>query len=97
MLMVTLVDSLHFRRALPMTQGSTGQAQAYATRTESVLDLAVYKLIDGRENSYASPLATHGFVKETVPPKAGDKAVLDESGMPVLPKRENAGHNIFVN
>lgn len=85
MLLVTLADSLHFRRALPIVNGG---AQAYDTRTESVLDSGLAKLIDSREKSYSSPLATHGFTKETVPPKLGDKPVLDENGMPALPKRE---------
>jgi peptide/nickel transport system permease protein len=89
LLLLTMVDCLHFRRALadaPNTQGK--QAQAYNTRTESVLDLALQRLIDGRENSYSAPLAIHGFVKETVPPKPGVQPVLDASGVPELPKRE---------
>ncbi len=84
-LLVTLADSLHFRRALPMAEGS--QAQAWDTRTESVLDLALQPLIQSRENSYSAPLATHGFLKETVPPKAGEKPRLDASGAPMLPQR----------
>jgi len=84
MLLLTLADSLHFRRALPAVGGA---AQAYDTRTESVLDLALAKLIASRENSYSRPLATHGFTKESVRPKAGEKPVLDAAGMPVLPKR----------
>lgn len=84
MLVVTSADSLHFRRALPSVNGST---LAYDTRTESVLDLALVKLIASRENSYSRPLATHGFSKETVPPKAGEKPQVDENGLAVLPKR----------
>lgn len=85
MLLTTLVDSLHFRRALPSVAGGV---PAYDTRTESVLDLALAKLIAIREKSYSEPLAVHGFVKETVPPKAGVKPVLDDSGAPLLPRRE---------
>ena len=86
---VTMVDSLHFRRALDQVERpGPPQAQAFATRTESVLDLALQILINGRENSYSAPLATHSFVKETVPPKPGIKPVLDASGAPDLPKRE---------
>jgi peptide/nickel transport system permease protein len=84
MLISTLVDSVHFRRALPARDGAT---LAYDTRTESLLDLVLQPLILGRENSYSRPLATYGFAKETVPPKAGDKPVLDAAGMPALPKR----------
>jgi peptide/nickel transport system permease protein len=84
MLLSTLVDSVHFRRGLPERAGAT---LAYDTRTESLLDLALQPLIQGRENSYSRPLATLGFAKETVPPKAGDKPVLDAQGIPALPKR----------
>lgn len=84
MLLTTLIDSVHFRRALPEREGAT---RAYDTRTESLLDLALQPLILSRENSYSRPLATHGFTKETVPPKAGEAPVLDAQGMPALPKR----------
>jgi peptide/nickel transport system permease protein len=85
-LLITLVDSLHFRRALPPTPGDTGVA--YDTRTESLLDVALKPLIDSREKSYSAPLATHGFVKETISPKAGEKPRLDAHGVPMLPPRE---------
>ena len=84
MLLTTLIDSLHFRRALPSVAGGV---PAFDTRTESVLDLALAKLIASREKSYSEPLATHGFVKETVPPKPGVKPKLDEFGATELPKR----------
>jgi peptide/nickel transport system permease protein len=84
MLLLTLADSLHFRRALPAVKQG---ALAFDTRTESVLDMALAKLVATREKSYSRPLATHGFVKETVPRKAGEKAVLDAAGAPVPPPR----------
>ena len=84
MLLITLVDSVHFRRALPDVAGG---AQAFDTRTESVLDLGLSKLIASRENSYSQPLATHGFSKQAVPPSPGAKPMLDEHGVPVLPAR----------
>jgi peptide/nickel transport system permease protein len=84
MLAITLVDSVHFRRALPAVQGAV---TAYDTRTASLLDLGLARLIEGRENSYSQPLATHGFTKETVPPQAGARPAVDEHGLPVLPKR----------
>lgn len=84
MLGVTVADSLHFRKALPAINGG---AQAYDSRTESVLDLALAKLIRHRENSYSSPLATHGFVKESGVPKAGSKPRFDENGMALPPPR----------
>jgi peptide/nickel transport system permease protein len=58
---VTLVDSLHVRRALPTTDGST----VYDTRTLSALDLLLERQIGMREVSYSVPLGTHGFSKES--------------------------------
>ncbi len=84
MLGVTLLDSMHFRRALPAVVGG---AAAFDTRTESLLDVMLQRLVVSRENSYSQPFATHGFVKETVPPEPNAKAVLDASGAPALPRR----------
>ncbi len=61
-LLVTLADSLHLRRALPTTDGST----VYDTRTLSLLDVALERQIGMREVSYSVPLGTHGFNKESV-------------------------------
>lgn len=70
---VAVVDSLHFRRALPAsvaagTAGNAGapQRQAYATRTESLLDVFMTRQVAGRETSYSAPLAIRGFTKDAV-------------------------------
>jgi peptide/nickel transport system permease protein len=64
LLAVAVLDSLHFRLALPQRAGASA---AYDTKTLSVLDLTLKHLIDSREDSYSAPLATHGFVKLSVP------------------------------
>jgi peptide/nickel transport system permease protein len=61
---VTLVDSVHFRRALPPAPGST--QVFYDTRTESILDLVLARQLAMRETSYSAPLATHGHTKEAL-------------------------------
>ncbi len=58
----TVLDSLHFRSALPTAPGA---AVAYDSRTQSVLDVLLQPLIDKREATYSAPLATMGFVKES--------------------------------
>ena len=63
-LLLTMVDSIHFRRALPAAPGAT--STAYDVRTESLLDIPLASLIAGREVTYSTPLAWRGFVKETV-------------------------------
>lgn len=60
-LLVTLVDSVHVRRALE----SRGGATVYDTRTLSVLDVLLQRQIAMREVSYSVPLGTHGFNKES--------------------------------
>jgi len=64
---VAVVDSLHFRRALSQATGAdANQAQAYGTRTESLLDLLLARQVASRETSYSSPLAMRGFTKDSV-------------------------------
>ena len=67
-LVVTLVDSLHLRRALPSAEGAT----VYDTRTVSALDLLLARQIEMREVSYSMPLGAHGFNKENLVDAAGE-------------------------
>ena len=60
---VAVVDSVHFRRALP---AAPGQAQAYGTRTEALLDVVLARQVEGRETSYSAPLAMRGLTKDSV-------------------------------
>ncbi|KQW42405.1 MULTISPECIES: ABC transporter permease [unclassified Roseateles] len=62
-LLVTMIDSVHLRRALPV---AAGEAAVYDTRTLSTLDLLLERQIGMREVSYSLPLGTHGFNKESV-------------------------------
>jgi len=64
---VAVVDSLHFRRALAEVAGQgEAAAQAYGTRTESLLDVLLARQVAGRETSYSAPLAIRGFTKDSV-------------------------------
>ena len=64
---VAVVDSLHFRRVLSQAAGAgADQAQAYGTRTESLLDVLLARQVAGRETSYSAPLAMRGFTKDSV-------------------------------
>ena len=65
-LVVTLADSLHFRPMLPPAAGAPAGSVAYDTRTLSVLDALLSRLVASRETTYSVPLATVGFTKETV-------------------------------
>lgn len=62
-LAVTALDSVHFRRALPLRDGG---ALFYDTRTESLLDLALARQVQMREATYSRPLAYQGLNKDSV-------------------------------
>lgn len=62
-LLVTLVDSIHLRRALPTSPGGSA---VYEARTLSLLDLALERQMAMREVSYSLPLGTQGFNKESL-------------------------------
>ncbi|WP_298235840.1 ABC transporter permease [uncultured Azohydromonas sp.] len=60
---VALLDSIHFRRALPPT--ASGEV-FHATRTESLLDELLARPIAMRESSYSAPLAAVAFNRQSV-------------------------------
>jgi peptide/nickel transport system permease protein len=61
---LTLIDSIHFRRALPPASGATaGAAVSYAPTTESLLDVVLARQIATRETGYSRPLAYQAFSK----------------------------------
>jgi peptide/nickel transport system permease protein len=53
-----LLDSVHFRLRL--------DARAYATESQSLLDLGLAPLVASREISYSAPLAWHAVQKEAI-------------------------------
>ena len=86
-LLVTLLDSVHFRRALPAAGSAAGgNAVAYDTRTESLLDLILIDLVKSRESSYSMPLAVRGFTKES--------RVVDGQPARVFPRLEFGGAHL---
>jgi peptide/nickel transport system permease protein len=68
-LVLTMVDSVHFRVLLSGTGSSV-----YSTRTESLLDRVLALQIASRESSYSAPLAWHGLNKAVV--AADDGAIM---------------------
>ena len=65
-LLVTLLDSVHYRRALPAAAGSKAGEVAYEPRTKSTLDAALSALVESREPTYSRPLDYVGFTKESL-------------------------------
>lgn len=64
-LAITALDSIHFRSPLPAAGGKDAPV-AYDTRTRSVLDVMLSRLVDSRESSYSRPLDYVAFSKESV-------------------------------
>jgi peptide/nickel transport system permease protein len=64
-LLVTMVDSLHYRPVLPPAAGSPAGSVAYDTRTRSLLDALLSDLVDSREVTYSRPLSYISYRKET--------------------------------
>jgi peptide/nickel transport system permease protein len=62
--MVSALDSVHFRRALPSAAGQASGVTFYDPRTESLLDLLLARPLQMREASYSTPLATRTLFKE---------------------------------
>lgn len=65
-LLVTLADSLHYRPLLPPAPGAAAGSVAYDTRTRSLLDGLLSRLVESRETTYSRPLAYVSFTKESV-------------------------------
>ncbi|MDP1692399.1 MAG: ABC transporter permease [Burkholderiaceae bacterium] len=65
-LVITLLDSVHFRAALPSAAGTTTGSVAYETRTRSLLDALLKSLSESRETTYSRPLAYRSFTKESI-------------------------------
>lgn len=68
--LVGLLDSLHYRAALPEQGGKA----AYSTEVHSLLDRVLEPLRVTREKTYSAPLATHLYAKETVQGPDGREA-----------------------
>jgi len=63
---VSLLDSVHFRRALASTDAQAAGKVFYDTRTESLLDLVLARPIGMRETTYSAPLAYLAITKQTL-------------------------------
>ena len=64
-LLITLLDSVHFRSQLPPAPGTAAGSVAYDARVQSLLDVALRDLVQSRESTYSKPLAYVGFTKES--------------------------------
>jgi len=63
-MLISALDSVHFRGALSSAPGQARDVTFYDTRTASLLDLLLARPLQMRESSYSAPLATHGLIKQ---------------------------------
>jgi peptide/nickel transport system permease protein len=63
-MLISTLDSVHFRRALPPAPEQAAGTVFYDTRTTSLLDLVLARPLAMREASYSAPLATHALIKQ---------------------------------
>lgn len=71
---IGLLDSIHYRQALPSV---AGQAVSYGVEVNSLLDRLVWSLKTHTEKTYSAPLATHLFAKEAMEGPDGTSAGRD--------------------
>jgi len=65
-MLVTALDSVHFRRVLASAEGQAAGKVFYDTRTESLLDVVLSRQIGMRETTYSAPLGYLAITKQTV-------------------------------
>ncbi len=84
---LALVDSLHFRKALPPVEGQNSSTVYYSNTVHSVLDLALGEMGELKERSYSAPLSLKSFTKENM---------IDASGEPYrdYPDLQHAGSHL---
>jgi len=84
---IALLDSLHFRRALPPPEGMATQEVFYDNKVTSVLDVLVDGMGSRFERTYSAPFALKSFEKQDM---------RDEQGRPVRdhPWLEHAGSHL---
>jgi len=66
-LVISVLDSVHFRLLLPPAAGTAADAApAYSTRTLSLVDWLLTGPRESREKTYSVPLGTHQYSKESM-------------------------------
>ncbi|MEE9452215.1 MAG: ABC transporter permease [Gammaproteobacteria bacterium] len=69
-IVIGLLDSVHFQRALPSLPGS--DKQYYSTKVESLFDVLISPIGQNYEKTYSAPFALNSFVLETMAEDGGE-------------------------
>jgi len=65
-ILVALVDSIHFRAALPPEPGQKTERVFYDNRVQSLLDVALGNMGEHHERTYSAPFALVSFEKQNI-------------------------------
>ncbi len=71
-ILISLLDSMHYREPLPKVNGVSEQKVAYSAEVKSVLDVVLNPLHSDFESTYSAPFALHSFAKENMTDANGD-------------------------
>ncbi len=71
---VGLLDSLHFREALPASEQQIEGEQHYSVEVLSVLDVVLGEMRTNVEKTYSAPFSAYLFTKETIELPGGGQA-----------------------
>ncbi|OED43037.1 peptide ABC transporter permease [Endozoicomonas sp. (ex Bugula neritina AB1)] len=97
---IAMIDSIHFRKALPPVEGQTAEQVYYSNTVNSVLDLMLGEMSDRQERTYSAPFALKSWNKENIKTENGettrDYPVLMHSGHH-LATPEDQPSDIFLN
>ena len=68
---LALIDSLHFRKALPPAEGQDANVTYYSNNVNSALDMILGEMGELKERSYSSPFSLKSFTKENMTDENG--------------------------
>ncbi len=70
---IALVDSIHFRKALPAVEGQGSEQVFYSNTVNSLLDLALGEMGEQHERTYSAPFALKSWNKENLLLPGGER------------------------
>ena len=84
---IALIDSLHFRKALPPVEGQATETVYHSNTVHSALDVMLGEMGELKERSYSAPFSLKSFTKENM---------TDEQGHPYrdFPDLQHAGSHL---
>ena len=70
---IALVDSIHFRKALPVAEGQPTEQVYYSNKVNSLLDWVLGEMGERPERTYSAPFALKSWNKENIAQDNGER------------------------